>query len=249
MNIDNLPSFAYAAEEYLPGPQPWALCVTFPGLGSTEMRSTLDIPDIKTARRGVLFVYPFVNPWSWMNSKTVRFVDEIIDVVTAKFNLRSDCRLILRGGSMGGYSALAHSMFSRHKPEAVMALCPVTDLFFHLTERPDLPRSIHDSAGRYDDISRILKDRSPNYHPGRLPDCRYLIVHGVNDKSVSKQAHSDKLVRLMRLRGLDVTYIEDSRMAHGSPIRYETVIAMENFIRGPARRRQIKKGSKLVAAE
>ena len=231
MNASELKSFAYVSEDYLNGPVK-ALCVTFPGLGGMEMKSSLDNPDTKLAHDGVLFVYPFVNPWNWMNDRTVKFVDEVMDLVIERHRIGGSCPIISRGGSMGGYSALAYAMFTKHKLAAVVANCPVTDIHFHKTERPDLPRTFHDAMGSYGDISQALKDRSPNYHPEMLPDCKYLIIHGCNDKSVGKAAHSDKLVKLMRDRNLDLLYVEDDKMAHCSPMKYETVAAMEKFMDG-----------------
>ncbi len=228
MNSSDLRNFAYVSEDYLKGPVR-ALVVNFPGLGGMEMKSSLDIQDMKYGQRGVLFIYPFVNPWNWMNSKTVKFADEVLDIVIGKHKIRKDCPIIVRGGSMGGYSVLAYSMFTKHKLSAVIANCPVTDIYFHCTERPDLPRTFHDAMGSYGDISKILKDRSPNWHPEKLQDIRYFIIHGFNDKSVNKAAHSDKLVKLMRKKKMDVTYIEDDKMAHCGPMKYETLAAMEKF--------------------
>lgn len=228
MNIADLNSFAYVAADALPG-EIKAVCLTFPGLNGIEMKSFLDYGDTKLAQLGILFVFPFVNPWNWMNDRTVKFVDEVMDAVIAKYRLGKDCPLILRGGSMGGYSVLAYAMFSRYRPAAVFANCPVTDIYFHRTERPDLPRTINDAMGDYGDISEVLQERSPNYHPEKLPDCRYLIVHGFNDKSVNKAAHSDKLVAQMKARGMTVTYVEDGKMAHCNPMSYETIVAIDKF--------------------
>ncbi len=229
MNRSNLDQFAYVSADYLSSSPVRAVFVTFPGLGSTEMRSALDPADVKLAREGALFVYPFVNPWNWMNARTVKFVDEVLAQVYRRHRLNKKCPLIARGGSMGGYSALTYAMFARRKPDAVIANCPVTDLHFHLTERPDLPRTIHDAMGSYENLTQILKERSPNHRPEKLPAARYLIVHGGRDKSVNKAAHSDKLVKQMRRRGLDVTYVEDERMGHCNPMQYETVMALEAF--------------------
>lgn len=229
MNAPDLKNFAYVSEDYLNG-RVKAVFVNFPGLGNMEMKSSLDIPDIMLAHEGVIFVYPFVNPWNWMNDKTVKFVDGIMDIVIKKYHVGKNCPIVARGGSMGGYSALAYSMFSKHRLAAVIANCPVTDIYFHSTERPDLPRTFHDAMGCYGDISTILKDRSPNYHPEKMPDCKYLIIHGFNDKAVNKEKHSDKLVKLMKKRKLDVTYVEDDKMAHCGPMKYETVVAMGKFI-------------------
>ena len=228
MNASELKSFAYVSEDYLNGPVK-SVFINFPGLGGMEMKSSLDYSDIKMAHDGALFVYPFVNPWNWMNDKTVKFADEVMDIVLEKYKVGGNCPIIARGGSMGGYSVLAYAMFTKHKLTAVIANCPVTDIYFHKTERPDLPRTFHDAMGSYDDISEVLKDRSPSYHPEKLPACKYLIIHGANDKSVNKAAHSDKLVKLMKERKLDVTYVEDDKMAHCWPMKYETVVAMKKF--------------------
>ncbi len=48
--------------------------------------------------------------------------------------------------------------------------------------------------------------------------------------SMLKDISFDKLVKLMRKRKMDVTYVEDDMMAHCSPMKYETVIAIESFI-------------------
>ncbi|MDD5727925.1 MAG: prolyl oligopeptidase family serine peptidase [Victivallales bacterium] len=227
MKSSDLGSFAYVADDYLQG-KIKAVCLDFPGLGTREMRDGLDRIDTKPAHQGMLFVYPFVNPWNWMSPGTVKFVDQVLETVQDKYGIKN-CPLFLRGGSMGGYCVFAYAMFSRHKPVAVLANCPVTDMDFHLTERPGLPRTIHDAMGDYSDISALLRERSPNYHPEKLPDCRYLIIHGCNDKAVSKTAHSDKLAPLMRRRGLSEIYLEDEKMKHCNPMSYETVLAVEKF--------------------
>ncbi len=228
MNASDLKSFAYVSTDFLSGPVK-AVFACFPGLGGMEMKSSLDGFDVKLARQGALFVYPFVNPWNWMNAKTVEFADQVLDIALASQGLSPDFPIVTRGGSMGGYSALAFAMFSKHRIKAVIANCPVTDISFHITERPDLPRTFHDAMGSYGDISQTLKDRSPNIHPEKLPSCKYLVIHGFNDKAVSKTAHSDKLVKLMRERKMDVAYLEDPIMGHCSPMSYETLVATEKF--------------------
>ncbi len=227
MNASNLNSFAYVSEDYLRSPAK-ALCLTLPGLGNMEMRQAPDFTDFKRAHDGVLFIYPFVNPWCWMNAETVTFVDRILDILIEKHSLKN-CPILVRGGSMGGYSALVYSMFSKHKLTAVIANCPVTDPLFHLTERPDLPRTMHSAMGTYDDITELLKARSPNHHPEKLQKCRYLIVHGFKDKAVNKEAHSDALVPAMEKLGYDVTYLEDETMAHCNPMKYEVFEEIESF--------------------
>ena len=47
---------------------------------------------------------------------------------------------------------------------------------------------------------------------------------------MSKAAHSDKLVPLMRQRKLDMTYIEDPIMKHCGPMAYPSVAAIDRFM-------------------
>ncbi|MBF0244488.1 MAG: prolyl oligopeptidase family serine peptidase [Planctomycetes bacterium] len=203
------------------------LIVGFPGLGSTEMRSGLDMEALENLEQGVLYVSPYVNPWNWMNQKTVEFVDMLLESVTKSLKIEG-IPLITVGGSMGGYSALAYPMFSKLMFSASMAFCPVCDLHHSYSERDDIPRTLCDAFG-YGDIGELLKERSPLHNVARMPDLKYLIVHGSRDKLVSKAAHSDKLVRAMRKRKLQLTYIEDPLMEHGAPISVSTMRAIKKF--------------------
>ena len=164
-----------------------------------------------------------------MNELTVDFLDTLLTEIRQTYHLENS-PLLLRGSSMGGYSSLVYAMFGKHKPDAVLAVCPVTDALFHFSESPEKPRSFCFAMGSYGDISQKLRDRSPNYHVELLPKCPYCIVHGGRDTAVSKAAHSDKLVSLMRQHGLDVIYVEDENMEHGFKISYETAAAQDRFM-------------------
>jgi len=50
-----------------------------------------------------------------------------------------------------------------------------------------------------------------------MPDIPYQILHGGEDKAVSKEHHSDRLVAALRGRGLRVEYIEVPEMGHCGP--------------------------------
>ena len=120
---------------------------------------------------------------------------------------------------MGGCSALMYPCYSRaaHRPVAAAANCPVCDLPFHATERPDLPRTMYSSFAHYDcGVDMAMRLHSPLHRAmaGELPRLPYLIVHGESDSQVNKTAHSDKLVHVMRERGYDVEYIAVPGMEH-----------------------------------
>ena len=226
MTPDNIKSFALIGSDYVPG-EVKAICLCFPGLNATQMFDDIANDDKPLAHDGMLFVHPYVNPWNWMNEKTVCFADEIMDIIRQKYPTQP---LILRGGSMGGYSVLAYSMFTHHKIDGICAIYPVCDLFYHWTERPDLPRTIHDAMGDYGDISQKLQDRSPTYHPDALPDCPYLFIHGFADVRVNKTAHTDRMVKMLRDLGRDVKYVEAPGMGHGVHFTYEAIAAVKEFL-------------------
>jgi dipeptidyl aminopeptidase/acylaminoacyl peptidase len=228
MDMTNIRSFAFVGDSLLGSPVK-SIVVDFPGLGSTEMKKELDTFESELAGKGALFLSPFVNPWNWMNEKTVDFVDYLCDILKRKFS--PNCKVVTKGYSMGGHSSLTYPMFSKHAVSAALAVCPVCDIHFHYSERPDLPRTFHDAYGSYDDISEVLKSRSPIYHIDKMQNCKYLIIHGCLDQAVSKKKHSDRLVPLMRTQGKTVAYIEDADMKHCSPMAESTTESMLRFLR------------------
>ena len=56
-----------------------------------------------------------------------------------------------------------------------------------------------------------------------MPDIPYLIIHGGQDRAVSKKAHSDKMVAAMRKRKMRVEYIEVPAMGHCGPLPLRAV--------------------------
>lgn len=195
-----------------------ALVVRFPGLGSMAMRNAPEITDLEWAGHGIAVIEAFQDPWGWMNVATRALYDDVVEGVRAAHGLDPALPLIAVGGSMGGHAALAWTMGSRHRVTACQANCPVCDLPFHASERPDLPRTMMHAYGREDGLAQRLEANSPLHQVARLPDVPYQILHGGQDKAVRKDLHSDKLVAAMRARGLRVEYIEEPEMGHCWPL-------------------------------
>lgn len=76
------------------------------------------------AKRGILFLIPYQNPWCWMNEQTVRLFDEVLDVLFKEYNLPENLPIVMRGGSMGGLSALTYTAYAKRTPVA----CVVEDI-------------------------------------------------------------------------------------------------------------------------
>jgi hypothetical protein len=205
------------------------IVIRFHGLGSMNMKSAADGGDLDMGAKGALMIEVFQDPWGWMNDATRDLFDEVVDGLRKRHGLSDALPLILTGGSMGGHAALAYTFRSRHRVTACQVCCPVCDLPFHYTERPDLPRTFHHAYG-YSDISERLAHCSPLHQVGKLPDIPYQIIHGVLDKAVSKAKHSDPLVKTMLERGLQVEYLEDAEMRHCAPMSYMSHVRWGGFL-------------------
>lgn len=208
ITYDNLSYYAATNADIVSTPVK-GIVLTFHGLGFASMFSEHDDYDKDLAARGILRVIPYYNPWCWMNRQTVDFVDEIIDVLADHFDLANDVPIISTGGSMGGLCSLTYAAYARRTPAAVVSNCPVCDLPYHFTERPDLPRTLYSAFGTYDGtLEEALCSASPLHlaQDGKMPAIPYYIFHCTEDRAVSKSQHSDPFVAAMQHHGHDVTY-------------------------------------------
>ena len=206
--------YAWIGSECVLGPVR-RVVLRFRGLGDGGLKSAPDEEDKALGAAGSLCITPYCGPWSWSNDKAVALADAVLDAVFQHMPLRPDTPVISTGGSMGGLAALMFCVFSEHNVAACYANCPVCDLPFHATERPDLPRTMYDAFAHYScGIDEALRLTSPLHGASRFPDIPYLILHGDHDSAVNKAAHSDKLVAALRAYGRRVEYIEMPGMEH-----------------------------------
>lgn len=198
------------------------ICVSFRGLGASAMisddtetaalRPTVDRAK-KLAQAGVVFFVPYLDPWNWMNDEAVKTTDAIIDAITDALSLEGEIPIISSGGSMGGMCALTYMLYARRTPSACVVNCPVCDVPFHYTERPDLPRTFyHAYYGSGMTLEHALTSHSPLHMAKRMPDADYYIFHCEEDRAVNIDAHSRKLVRA--LEGRRVTFHTIAQRGH-----------------------------------
>ena len=166
------------------------------------------------AEKGIVFIHPHYSPWAWMNRHAVKLTDDLVSTVKAHYRLPDDVPIVSYGGSMGGQGCLIWPCYSRHRISAVVANCPVTDLVYHYSERPDLPRTMGCAFEYADDLMEEIRRRSPFHQIGRMPDIPYTILHGTKDDEVSKRFHSDRFVAAMRQAGRTVAYEASEGMGH-----------------------------------
>ena len=196
ITYENLQSFAYSNDKLLTG-EIKGIVLAFTGLGGQNMLHEDTLEGNYFAERGILYLFPYVNPWNWMNRRAAAFTDEIVDVVISHYGLPANIPIVSTGGSMGGQSALVYMAYAKRTPVACVANCPVCDLPFHFTERPDLPRTLY--AAFYDvdgTVEEALATASPLHllKAGKMPQAKYTIFHCSADLAVNKEAHSDRFV-------------------------------------------------------
>jgi hypothetical protein len=202
-----LPSFAYLNDKKING-KPKGLVFEFIGLGGMP-RFSEDTPrGIFVAEHDILFCVPYLDPWNWMNPFAVRETDAILGAIEEKFGV-TDLPFVSSGGSMGGLSCLVYACRARRKPVAVVANCPVCDLPYHYTERPDLPRTLCAAFETTDaeELSARMKKSSPLHLAlsREIPPIPCSIFHCTADEAVDKKKHSDRLVDALR-RYMPVDY-------------------------------------------
>lgn len=158
------------------------------------------------SKKNILFIYPYTSPWNWMNSETVEFVDELLEII---FDINPDFRelpIAVSGYSMGGYGALIYPVFSRHKISACAAVCPICDMSYHFTENTYVSRTMISAFFSEPDLNRALTERSPMHITEKMPKIPYLLLHCMEDEKVNIAKHSDELVSKLKDNGFDVIY-------------------------------------------
>lgn len=197
INAENLRNFAYTNAAICMRPIR-GIVLSFFGLGGADMYFEETREGKFFAEKGILYIVPYTDPWAWMNPQSVQYTDEILDVVMAHEHLPADLPIVSTGGSMGGLAALVYTQKAKRMPVACVANCPVCDLPFHLTERPDLPRTLY-SAFFHEDgtLEDALRRHSPLHLVDQMPKVDYFIFHCGQDQAVQKERHSDRLVQAM----------------------------------------------------
>ena len=220
MNMNNatIKRVSWVGDAYVKGPIK-GIVLFFHDLARVEMKYEPTTQELAWAEAGGLVVHPYYGAWNWMNRQTRAFIDDLVASLYKVYKLPTATPLVLTGESMGGQCALLYARYARPAVAACTVNCPVCDLDFAFSERPDVPRTIHFAFRGYrESFPALIKEHSPLAQAGKMPDIPYLIIHGVNDTGVAKKQHSDKLVAAMRKRRLRVEYLEVPEMNHCSPV-------------------------------
>ena len=214
ITIDLLRSFTYSNHDICAKPIR-GVVVSFMGLGNTATFNDHTPEGVFFAKRGIVYLTPYLNPWAWMNDQAVAYTDEVVDVIFDAFNLPESTPVISTGGSMGGQSALVYTAKAKRTPKACVTNCPVCDLVFHYTERPDLPRTLYSAFFSYDGtIESALAKASPVHLAEKMPRVKYINYHCTQDKAVNFDRHSALFVDKMRALNHDIDFIPVEGCGH-----------------------------------
>ena len=210
---DNLSLFCNTNAHLLFG-KPRGMVLEFPGLGGgsclggqLERKPYDGAYAQQLADAGLLLVYTFPGPWSWMNRGAVRYCDLVADAALEAFGMADDAPILASGGSMGGLGALIYAADSRHSVRACAAACPCYDaLDSCLHGIPEFPRTYVAAAVCEDaPIAETLRRISPRFRIADMPDIPYFIVGDGRDEHFPIDGMT-RYVEDLRASGREVTY-------------------------------------------
>ncbi len=210
---ETLSLYAHTNESALSAPVR-GIVVDHMGLGSQWRSDSLSARDFDLGSHGILLLVPYNDPWCWMNDRAIANTDALLDALKAKLSLPAALPVCSSGGSMGGLSAIVHACRSRHSIASVVVNCPVCDRPYHLTERPDLPRTLWAAFGDAPDFDAALRAHSPLHLVPSMPDVPYHVFHSSADQAVNRERHSDRLVEALRAAGRRVAYVVSEGTGH-----------------------------------
>lgn len=226
ITYENLRNFTYSNDKICRRPIR-GIVINHCWLGWNSMHKDDPADGVMYGENGILYLCPYSNPWGWMNRQNLAFVDEIVDLVMKEFNLPETTPIVSTGTSMGGLSCIVYTRYAKRTPVACVANCPVCDLVYHFTERPDLPRTLYsaffDYEGTMDDALRL---NSPVHLAAEMPDVPYTLFHGDADGAVDLHRHSERFVEAMKETGHCITLYVDPGRIHN-----DLTPAMEELLR------------------
>lgn len=213
ITYETLRSFTYSNDRLVKG-EIRGIVLNFLGLGFRDMIEDDPTIAIEYAQKGIVYLVPYYNPWCWMNQSTVAYVDEIIEVLCKRYQLSAP-KIVSAGVSMGGLCALVYCAYAKITPVACVTNCPVCDLVYHFSERPDLPRTLYSAFFTYEGtLEDALRSSSPVHLAGKMPKISYTVFHCENDTAVNIERHSLRFVEAMRPYG-SVALVRVPNRGHG----------------------------------
>jgi dipeptidyl aminopeptidase/acylaminoacyl peptidase len=143
-------------------------------------------------------------------------VDDLVAAArhAAELGLADRDRIILRGGSAGGFTVLAALAFRPGVFAGGMSRYGIADLELLAQETHKFESHYHDRLiAPYPEAAAVYRERSPIHAADRI-DVPVLILQGLDDRVVPP-SQAEAIVAAMRARGLPHAYIAYPGEAHG----------------------------------
>jgi dipeptidyl aminopeptidase/acylaminoacyl peptidase len=123
-------------------------------------------------------------------------------------------RLIIRGGSAGGYTALAALVFHPGVFKAAASYYGISDLEVLQSDTHKFEARYNDTLiGPYPEARELYRARSPIHFVDRL-SCALILLQGLEDKVVPPN-QSEMMAEAVRKKGLPVAYLPFEGEQHG----------------------------------
>ena len=198
------------------------IILEFPGLGGNsclgglmELGTYDDEFAAKCAEVGIVLVYMFSGPWSWMNKGAVKMTDAVVDAIIDKYKLSKDVPISVCGGSMGGLGAIIYSIETKHKIMSCAAACPCVDVLDRYNCNPSFARTFIRAVADYDmAVEDALKTISPMHRVDDMRKIPYFIVNCCADE-IFPETQLDSYVETLNDKGYCVEYRKMPGKKHG----------------------------------
>ena len=223
INPDTVDLYCNTNAHLLTAP-PTAFVLEFPGLGGGScLGGCMDVGPYNgplsgfLAERGILQVYTFPGPWSWMNRGAVRMVHALVDAIREKYGFTRGTPWAVMGGSMGGMGALIYTADGdpAYTPTACLAHCPCVDVLDRVYCKENIPRTFFRAVADYEmPIAEALKTISPICRVEDMPHIPYHIINDLADELFPPE-QMDAYVEALRGKGHTVTYHRLPNCRHG----------------------------------
>ena len=168
------------------------------------------------AENSILYIYPYLNPQCWMNSRAVMQADAIIDCAIERFGVDKNIPVGIYGGSMGGYSTFHFVTKTKHNVVAADVNCPCCNMEFEMycNQLPIRQTYFESSLDDTDDFEKYIAENSPVNMVDKLPKIPYRFAVGLKDNILVPSQHSILMTDRMIAAGHDVERVDYPAMAH-----------------------------------
>ena len=163
--------------------------------------------DAYFAKKHILHVVPYYDPYALMNRHTVEYINELVDTLLEARGLPKDLPIAVMGEGLGGQAALVYAIYCGRDICACMLNCPVCDLVDIVKKFPTFSRiaymALKDVPGT---LREALYTVSPVHLVPKFPLMRYHVVHAKTSRHLDSFIHYEHLVMGLRRKCMPATY-------------------------------------------